>query len=392
MLNVLTIFGTRPEAIKLAPVVRELQRYPDELRSTVCVTAQHRKLLDQVLSAFDLRPDFDLDLMTLSQTFGQLVPRMLERLDEVLDEVTPDVVLVQGDTNTALCGALVAFHRRLRVGHVEAGLRTHNRAQPFPEEVNRRLIAQLADWHFAPTETARRNLIAEGIGAAEIVVTGNTVVDALRMVSPRLSDRREPERSEQPLILVTAHRRESFGEPLRRICEALSQLADDFPKCRFVFPVHPNPHVRRTVGRQLAGIANVSLIEPLEYVPFVRLMREAKLILTDSGGVQEEAPCLGTPVLVLREESDRPESVEAGVARLVGTDPDRIVAEARTLLTDEAEYQRMTGRPNLFGDGCAASRIVDFLLTTAGIGGGHARPLPMECEVDVHERRVVDVR
>lgn len=371
MFRILTIFGTRPEAIKLAPVIRELRRHPRQLQTTVCVTAQHRQLLDLALETFDLRPDFDLDLMTFDQTFARLVPSMLARLDDVLRFTAPDLVLVQGDTASAFCGGLAAFHRRVAVGHVEAGLRTHDRLQPFPEEMNRRLIGQLVDWHFAPTLRAVRNLLDEGVPRRRIALTGNTVVDALRIVldetrdgSPSVWKRHEP------IVLVTTHRRESFGEPLARICTAVALLAREFSDCRFIFALHPNPQVCGTVERHLLGIANVELIKPLDYVSFVHLIKRSRLILSDSGGVQEEAPSLGVPVLVLRDESDRPESIAAGVARLVGTQIDTIVAETRRLLTEDAAHEQMTRRKSLYGDGRAALRIVNFILRRIPGRGG----------------------
>jgi UDP-N-acetylglucosamine 2-epimerase (non-hydrolysing) len=363
MFHVLTILGTRPEAIKLAPVIRELQRWPRKLQSTLCVTAQHRELLDGALETFGVHPDFDFDLMTFNQSFGRLVPSMLSRLDDLFWLTGPDLVLVQGDTTSAFCGALAAFHRRIPVGHVEAGLRTHNRLQPFPEEVNRRLITQLADWHFAPTKGSARNLVGEGVPLCRIALTGNTVVDALEIVLDETPDAGRGRREGGgPTVLVTTHRRESFGAPLTRICAAVALLAREFPDCLFVFALHPNPQVCVTVERHLLRIPNVELVKPLDYVSFVHLMRRCRLILSDSGGVQEEAPALGVPVLVLREESDRPESIDAGVARLVGTSTEKIVAETRRLLSDDSAHGEMTQRKSLYGDGHAAQRIVHFVL------------------------------
>jgi UDP-N-acetylglucosamine 2-epimerase len=362
MLTVLTIFGTRPEAIKLAPVIKELGRHPAGLRTRVCVTAQHRELLDQVLGPFGIVPDIDLDLMTPGQTFAQLFPRMLERLDSVVAAFAPDVVLVQGDTDSAFCGALVAFRRRVAVAHVEAGLRTNDRGQPFPEEANRRLIAQLADWHFAATERSRTNLLCEGVAESQVFVTGNTVIDALKMVSERGASGEFHGDRDAPLILVTAHRRESFGEPLLRICRAVEEIAREFPKHVILFPVHPNPQVRETVWRILGTVPHVRLSGPLDYADFIHVLRRASLVLTDSGGVQEEAAHLGIPVLLLREISDRPESVAEGSARVVGTDHARIVEEAKRVLTDDSVRRRMASPTDAYGDGEAAARIVGILL------------------------------
>ena len=366
MTRILVVFGTRPEAIKLAPVVRRLLQYPQEFETRVVVTAQHRELLDQVLEAFSIHADRDLDLMQPGQTLFQSTSRMIAALEEVLEAERPGCVLVQGDTTTAFCGALAGFYRDVPVGHVEAGLRTHDLRQPFPEEMNRVLIAPLAALHFAPTETAAENLRSERVRPDRIFITGNTAIDAMLEVRDGL-DRGElqihglPELDRRKkLILVTAHRRESFGEGFERICSALRRLAgrDDL---EIVYPVHPNPNVRASVSRYLADIPNIQLIAPLGYVSFVDLMRRAHVLLTDSGGVQEEAPSLGKPVLVLREKTERPEAVDAGTARLVGTDEELIVRETTLLLDDESEYARRSRIHNPYGDGRASVRIMEAI-------------------------------
>ncbi len=366
MTRILVVFGTRPEAIKLAPVVRRLLQYPQEFETRVVVTAQHRELLDQVLEAFSMQADRDLDLMQPGQTLFQSTSRMIAALEEVLEAERPGCVLVQGDTTTAFCGALAGFYRDVPVGHVEAGLRTHDLRQPFPEEMNRVLIAPLAALHFAPTETAAENLRSERVRPDRIFVTGNTAIDAMLEVRDGL-DRGELQSHGLPeldrrkkLILVTAHRRESFGEGFERICGALRRLAgrDDL---EIVYPVHPNPNVRASVSRYLADIPNIQLIAPLGYVSFVDLMRRAHVLLTDSGGIQEEAPSLGKPVLVLREKTERPEAVDAGTARLVGTDEELIVRETTLLLDDESEYARRSRIHNPYGDGRASVRIMEAI-------------------------------
>jgi len=371
MLHILSILGTRPEAIKLAPVIRELERHPREVVSRLCVTAQHREMLDQVLALFAITPDIDLDLMQPEQTPSQVAAAALERLDAVLQEERPDWVLVQGDTTTVMAACIAAYHRRVRIGHVEAGLRTHDKWQPFPEEMNRRIADHLSDRLFAPTEQARRNLLAEGIPDERIQVTGNTVIDALLQIA---AEPWEPPPGhplaalprEGVLLLVTAHRRESFGEPLRRICAALRALAGR-DGLHVVYPVHRNPNVWDSVHRELGGRPGITLLPPVNYRELVYLLKRCTLVLTDSGGIQEEAPSLGKPVLVLREVTERPEGVEAGVARLVGTDPERIVAEVSRLLGDPATYAAMAQAVNPYGDGHAAERIVAALLGKAGL-------------------------
>ena len=367
-MKILTVVGTRPEAIKMAPVVKELGKYPDELQSVVCATAQHREMLDQVLGVFDIRPDYDLNVMLPGQTLSQVTANILTRLDQVVAQERPDWVLVQGDTTTVMVASLVAYYHHVRVGHVEAGLRTNDKWQPYPEEINRRLTDVLADLYFAPTERNRQNLLREGVPPEAIVVTGNTVIDALLMTVRRLKQEkdRSPKwvRNDQRLILVTAHRRENFGQPLIRICRALAEIAALYPSdVQLVYPVHPNPNVLGPVHEKLGNIPNITLTEPLDYYDFVRLMSEAYLILTDSGGLQEEAPSLSVPVLVLREVTERPEGVAAGVVKLVGTDDRAIVTQVTTLLEQDQVYRQMARGANPYGDGRASQRIVDALRT-----------------------------
>ena len=367
-LRALSIFGTRPEAIKLAPVLKRLKQTP-AVESIVCITAQHRQMLDQVLELFEIRPDFDLDIMRPSQPLAELSAAVFRGLEPVLAEVAPDWVLVQGDTTTVMCAALLAYYHRVKIGHVEAGLRTGDKFQPFPEEVNRQVLGVVGDLHFAPTEWARDNLLREGIPAERITVTGNTVIDALHEVVARPLDLSAGPLAgvdeAQPIILVTAHRRENFGAPLERIFSALRSIAIAYSgKVTLIYPVHLNPKVQEPAHRLLAGLPNVRLIEPVDYLTMVHLMKRAHLILTDSGGIQEEAPALGKPVLVLREKTERPEALEAGTAILVGTDPERIVRETRRLLDDPRAYTAMAKAVNPFGDGHAAERIVAALLSS----------------------------
>lgn len=363
-LRVLSVFGTRPEAIKMAPIVLRLAEMPG-IEARVCVTAQHRQMLDQVLELFQIRPDYDLNLMQEDQSLGELAAAIFTYLEPVLEEFRPDWVLVQGDTTTVAITALLAYYHRLRVGHVEAGLRTHDKWQPFPEEINRRIAGVIADLHFAPTEWARRNLLREGVPEKDILVTGNPVIDALHYVAAQPIPQETADLLERAkgrsLILVTAHRRENFGQPLQNICRALQRLAargDLF----ILYPVHLNPNVQNVVRRELEGLENILLLPPLDYLPLVHLMRHAKLILTDSGGIQEEAPAFGVPVLVLRNVTERPEGVEAGVLKLVGTETETILREAERLLDDEQAYRAMARAANPFGDGRAAERIVQALL------------------------------
>ena len=369
-MRVLCVFGTRPEAIKMAPVIRELRRYPDLFETRVCVTAQHREMLDQVLNLFSIQPDIDLNLMEPDQALSELTSRVITTMTRVLEQERPDWVLIQGDTTTVMATALAAFYLRIPVGHVEAGLRTRDRYNPFPEEINRRLVGVLATYHFAPTQTAKEALLAEGVPADSIVVTGNTVVDALYWIlgqppseqSRQIFDELGLGNKDCKIVLVTAHRRESFGQRFESLCRGLRRLVERNPDVYLIYPVHMNPNVRGPVYRILAGHERIRLVEPLPYETFVRLMDVAYIVLTDSGGIQEEAPVLGKPVLVLREKTERPEVIDAGVAKLVGTDEERIVTEAERLLHDVDAYQAMAKVGSLFGDGHAAERIVQTLL------------------------------
>jgi UDP-N-acetylglucosamine 2-epimerase (non-hydrolysing) len=366
MIKVLFVFGTRPEAIKLCPVLLHMRSRPAEFAARVCVTGQHRGMLDQVLAAFDVHPDHDLDLMLPGQTLFQSTSRILSALEAVLNAEQPDIVLVQGDTTSTLCGALAAFYSRVSIGHVEAGLRTGDMAQPFPEEMNRVLAGRLADLHFAATRGAANNLLAEGVEQSRITVTGNSGIDAVLYVRDGLEsgklagDGLPPLDASKKLIVVTAHRRESFGDAFERICAALARVAGR-PDVEIVYPVHPNPNVQEPVQRRLGGLANVRLIAPLDYVPFVNLMRKAYLLITDSGGIQEEGPSLGKPVLVMREKTERPEAVEAGTVKLVGADEDAIVAAAQNLLENPKVYAAMSRVHNPYGDGRASGRISDAI-------------------------------
>lgn len=367
-LKVMSIFGTRPEAIKMAPVVLELRKYP-EIEPLVAVTAQHREMLDQVLTLFAIHPDFDLNIMSAGQTLFDITSRALMGLDKVLSAAKPDVVLVHGDTTTTFAGALAAYYHQVEVGHVEAGLRTQNKFSPYPEEINRRLTGALADLNFAPTPTAKENLLREGADADKIFVTGNTVIDALlQTVRADFKFANELERVDfdKRIILVTTHRRENLGEPLRHVYKALKSLVEEFADVEIVFPVHRNPKVRAVVDEELGGLERVSLIDPLDYEPFANLMNRATLILTDSGGVQEEAPALGKPVLVLRDTTERPEAVEAGTVKLIGTNQAAVYGAAKELLTEAAEYRRMAEARSPYGDGHAAERIVKALLWRHG--------------------------
>ena len=365
-MKILSVFGTRPEAIKMAPIVRMLAQRSPQVESVVCVTAQHREMLDQVLGLFDIVPDYDLDLMRPNQSLAALTGLALERLDKVIGEVKPDWVLTQGDTTTAMVASLAAFYHRVKVGHVEAGLRTWDKYQPFPEEVNRRIADTVADLHFAPTDQSRDNLLREGIPSASIIVTGNTVIDALLDVAARPYDWNSGPLAAVPrgkrIVLVTAHRRENFGAPLRAICAALRDVASFSPDLQIVYPVHLNPNVREVVHLELGSLPNVSLLPPLDYLPLVHLMKAAELILTDSGGIQEEAPGLGKPVLVLREVTERPEGLAAGTVRLVGTGRQQIRDETWRLLNDPAAYRSMANAVNPYGDGEASRRIIESIV------------------------------
>lgn len=372
--TVLFVYGTRPEAIKMAPVVLEMRKHP-ELTPVVAVTGQHRRILDQVNSVFGIEPDFDLDMMTQGQTLAGITTKTLNGLEPILRSVEPAAVCVQGDTTTCFAGALAAFYHQISVAHLEAGLRTDTKYNPFPEELNRRLTTQLADLHLAPTTVARDNLIRESVAASAIVVTGNTVIDALlaTTAAPRTIEHAELSQflnatTGRPLLLVTSHRRESWGEAMRRTATAIAELASTFPRLRVVVPAHPNPIVQDALRPPLSGLTNVLIIDALDYADFCQVMKQATVVLTDSGGVQEEAPSLGKPVLVLRETTERPEAVAAGSAMLVGTDTSRIVAEVSRLLTDPVHYDNMARARNPYGDGQAARRAVTAMAHFLGLG------------------------
>lgn len=362
-LKVMPIFGTRPEAVKMAPLVNELKSRPDEFQTVVCVTAQHREMLDQVVQAFGIVPDHDLNIMQQGQTLTQVTTRALEGLERVLEQEKPDIVLAQGDTTTVLAAALAASYQKIAFGHVEAGLRTDDKFNPFPEEINRRVTGQLTDLHFAPTPQSRDNLLHEGIQSNAIYLSGNTVIDALLQVA---SKERTKEKRETRTILATTHRRENLGEPLENIALAFHDILEAFPDTKLILPMHRNPVVRQTLVRVLESHPRVQLIEPPDYLDFVRLMEGSDLILTDSGGVQEEAPALGIPVLVLRRTTERPEGVTAGTAKLIGTERADIVREASALLSDANAYETMSHAVNPYGDGRASQRIAQAILHWAG--------------------------
>ncbi|HIX86237.1 MAG TPA: UDP-N-acetylglucosamine 2-epimerase (non-hydrolyzing) [Candidatus Parabacteroides intestinigallinarum] len=383
MKRILLVFGTRPEAIKMAPLVREFQKHPEAFETIVCVTGQHREMLDQVLRIFGIQPDYDLNIMRQGQDLYDVTARVLLGMRDVLREARPDVVLVHGDTTTSAAAALAAFYQRIPVGHVEAGLRTHDIYSPWPEEMNRQLTGRIATYHFAPTPLSKRNLTEEGVSPDRIVVTGNTVIDALRQVASRIkadaSLDAELERTLRAggydvgrlrdgrrLVLITGHRRENFGEGFIHMCTAIKDLTRRYPEVDFVYPMHLNPNVRRPIhevfGDDLSGLGNMFFIEPLEYLSFVYLMEKSAIVLTDSGGIQEEAPGLGKPVLVMRDTTERPEALDAGTVRLVGTDYDKITREVSTLLDDASAYERMSQAVNPYGDGLACGRIVQTFL------------------------------
>ena len=366
-IRVISIFGTRPEAIKMAPLVKELEKR-NEIESIVCVTAQHREMLDQVLNIFNIVPDFDLDIMQARQTITDVTVRVLYGLTEVFQTAKPDIVLVHGDTTTTFAGSLAAFYNKLVIGHVEAGLRTYNKYEPFPEEMNRVLTSSLADLHFAPTDRARVNLLEEGIPKEKIYVTGNTVIDALRYT---LSDSyvfddetlREIDFSNKRVVTLTAHRRENLGEPMREICEAVLSIVEQHENVEVVYPIHKNPAVRETVYAILGSHPRIHLIEPLELADMHNLLNRSYLVMTDSGGLQEEVPSMGKPVLVLRNVTERPEGIEAGTLKLAGTEKERIVELANELLTSEEAYEKMAPAVNPFGDGYASQRIVEAIVS-----------------------------
>lgn len=376
------VFGTRPEAIKMAPLVKAFQAASNSFRTLVCVTGQHREMLDQVLHIFDIQPDYDLNIMKQGQDLYDVTSRVLLGLREVLKEARPDIVLVHGDTTTSTAAALAAFYAQIPVGHVEAGLRTHNIYSPWPEEMNRQLTGRIATWHFAPTPLSRQNLLAENVAEAQITVTGNTVIDALYWVVDKikhnasLSQQLDAELQRagydverlsggRKLVLITGHRRENFGDGFIHMCTAIKDLTQRYPQVDFVYPMHLNPNVRKPIhevfGQDLSGLGNMFFIEPLEYLSFVHLMEKSHIVLTDSGGIQEEAPGLGKPVLVMRDTTERPEALTAGTVKLVGTDYDKIVSAVSTLLDDEAAYQAMSRAVNPYGDGKACGRIVETL-------------------------------
>ncbi|RLL49702.1 UDP-N-acetylglucosamine 2-epimerase (non-hydrolyzing) [Mariprofundus sp. EBB-1] len=366
--KVLVVFGTRPEAIKMAPVVKELEKYPDVFESRVCVTAQHRQMLDQVLELFEIKPFYDLDIMKAGQNLTDITCQVLQGLCPVLEEFTPDIILVHGDTTTTMATSLAAYYQKIPVGHVEAGLRTGNIYSPWPEEINRRLTGTITQYHFAPTEQARANLLREGVATESITVTGNTVIDSLLGVVKKIRDDNDLQQQMEKrfsfldfnkrLILVTGHRRENFGQGFENICKALKQLAEMHADIEIVYPVHLNPNVQEPVKRILGDVKRVHLISPQDYLPFVYLMDRSYLIITDSGGVQEEAPSLGKPVLVMRDTTERPEAVNAGTVKLVGTNVDYIFRTASELLVDTKKYNAMALAHNPYGDGKAACRIV----------------------------------
>lgn len=379
MLKILAVFGTRPEAIKMAPLVKELEKYPEILRCKVAVTAQHREMLDQVLSLFEIKPAYDLNIMQKGQSLFDITGRALSGLQQVLSEEKPDLVLVHGDTTTTFVAALAAYYLQIPVGHVEAGLRTHDKFSPFPEEINRHLTGVLADINFAPTETAKKNLLAEGVSPEGIYVTGNTVIDAL-LATVRPDYRFDDDvldaidYSRRRVLLVTTHRRENLGEPMREIYRALRGVVEDYPDVEVIFPVHKNPAVRSVVDGELGGLDRVHLIEPLDYQPFVNLINRVYLVLSDSGGIQEEAPSLGKPVLVLRNTTERPEAVDAGTVRLIGTGMDAVSAETRRLLDDKVFYNRMANAVNPYGDGLASKRIAQAIKFWSGLSGKEPDP------------------
>lgn len=383
MKSILFVFGTRPEAIKMAPLVKEFQKDTENFKTVVCVTGQHREMLDQVLQIFDIKPDYDLNIMRQGQDLYDVTARVLTGMRDVLKECKPDVVLVHGDTTTSTAAALASFYQQIPVGHVEAGLRTRNIYSPWPEEMNRQLTGRIATYHFAPTPLSRQNLLDEGVGEELIAVTGNTVIDALHMVIDKIKNDAKLSDSlknilmssgydvsrlqdGRKLVLITGHRRENFGEGFISICQAIKTLKEKFPEVDFVYPMHLNPNVRRPIhevfGEDLSDMGNLFFIEPLEYLSFVYLMEKSTVVLTDSGGIQEEAPGLGKPVLVMRDTTERPEALDAGTVKLVGTDYDKIVREVSMLLTDADTYNRMSRAVNPYGDGKACGRIVNELI------------------------------
>ena len=369
MMNLLFIFGTRPEAIKMAPLIKEFQKYPDDFSTKICVTAQHRQMLDQVLSFFDIIPDYDLDIMKQNQTLFDVTANVLQSLAVVLDKSSPDLIIVQGDTTTAFVGALAGYYKKIKIAHIEAGLRSGNKYSPFPEEINRAMVGHIANYHFAPTNKAKENLLNEGI-KKNVFVVGNTVIDALFLGMKNINNCGDEKYLahfnfidySKKIILVTGHRRESFGEGFENICHALEELANTFENIEIVYPLHLNPNIQEPVKRILKNQTNIHLIEPLEYPFLLWLMSKCNLVLTDSGGIQEEAPSFGKPVLVMREITERTEGIEAGTAKLVGTNKVKIIEETSQLLTDEEEYDKMAKCVNPYGDGKSSKQIVTILL------------------------------
>ncbi len=363
MIKVMSIFGTRPEAIKMAPLVKELERRK-EIESIVCVTAQHREMLDQVLNTFDIKPDYDLNIMKQGQSLADVTTRALVGLEEVIKKVKPDIVLVHGDTTTTFAGALAAFYNQVAIGHVEAGLRTYDKYSPYPEEMNRQMVDRLSDMYFAPTEISKNNLLKENIDESKIYITGNTAIDAMsttvdeNYTHPELDWINAGER----MILLTAHRRENLGEPMRHIFRAIKRVVDEFSDVKVIYPIHMNPRVREVANEVFGDADRVKLIEPLEVFDFHNFQNKSYIILTDSGGIQEEAPSLGKPVLVLRDTTERPEGIKAGTLKLVGTDEDVIYEETKKLLLDKKEYEKMSKASNPYGDGHASERIVDAII------------------------------
>lgn len=383
MKKVMLVFGTRLEAIKMAPLVKEFQKQPKRIETVVCVTGQHREMLDQVLKIFDIKPDYDLNIMKQGQDLYDVTARVLTGMRDVLKEVKPDVVLVHGDTTTSTAAALAAFYQQIPVGHVEAGLRTHNIYSPWPEEMNRLLTGRLATYHFSPTPLSRNNLIKESVDDRNIIITGNTVIDALYWVVDKIKNNKELDNeledilskagydvnrlnNGKKLVLITGHRRENFGDGFINMCTAIKDLTVKYPDLDFVYPMHLNPNVRKPIhevfGENLSGLKNMFFIEPLEYLSFVYLMEKSSIVLTDSGGIQEEAPGLGKPVLVMRDTTERPEALDAGTVKLVGTDYNKIVNEVSSLIDDKAAYEKMSKAVNPYGDGLACGRIVNALL------------------------------
>ena len=373
--KIMLVFGTRPEAIKMAPLVHAIKAEPDHFELNVCVTSQHREMLDQVLDIFNIKPDIDLNLMKKNQNLSNLTSIILNKMQKVFVKYQPDIVLVHGDTTTTLATSMAAFYESIPVGHVEAGLRTYNLNAPFPEEFNRQITSKITKWHFVPTKLSKKNLLSEGADKSSITITGNTVIDALYLILKRIDKNKNRQKNlndilnailsfnwkNENFVLITAHRRENFGDVFLEICSALKELALKYPKIHFVYPVHLNPNVNKPVNRTLKGICNIHLIKPLEYEPFIYLLKNSYLVLTDSGGIQEEASSLAKPVLVMRETTERPEAVEAGTAEIVGSSRKRIVEGVSRLLNNKIYYQKMLCAQNLFGDGLACKRIVDVL-------------------------------